>query len=173
MSQAWSKLRDVDPLADGRVRIDFSIPLDALPRIRAQLRAGEGCVSGQARFDREQGMPIAIVAFSARVVLTCQRCLARLEQPLAGESRIALVADAAEAERAPSELEAVRAPDHRVRVRDLVEEEVLLALPIVPLHRVGACAPAGQARSSAREEAALERGNRPFERLDELLKRRP
>lgn len=172
MSEVWSKLRDVDRLADGRVRIDFSIPFDELPRVRAQLReGGEGRVSGKARFDRDRDWPVADVAISARAVLTCQRCMKPLERAIESASRIVLVADAAEAERAPAELETVRAPGHRVRVRDLVEEELLLALPIVPLHPAGDCAAAGEARGSFRE-SAVEVRNRPFERLDELLRRR-
>jgi DUF177 domain-containing protein len=170
MSEAWSKLRDIDLAADGRVCIEFSITFDELPRVRPQLRRGEGCATGQARFGREQGWVIAEVEVTARAVLTCQRCLAPLEWPIASRGRVALVADAAEADRAPAQLETALAPDRRVSVRDLVEEELLLALPLCPVHEEDGCGAAGQAQSADRS-AAGEKRHRPFERLNELLKR--
>ena len=170
MSEAWSKLRDIDLAADGRVRVEFSIPFDELPRVRPQLRRGEGCVTGEVRFGREQGRAIAEVEIAARAVLTCQRCLAPLEWPIASRGRVALVADAAEADRVPAELETAHAADRRVSVRDLVEEELLLALPIAPLHEEGGCGAAWKAQGADRSTAG-EKRHRPFERLDELLKR--
>ncbi|MGH8149790.1 MAG: YceD family protein [Steroidobacteraceae bacterium] len=172
MSEDWSKLRDIEPLADGRVRIEFAIALDELPRVTPQLARTAGCVTGWARFDRERGMPVADVEVAARVALTCQRCLAPLEWPVQCRDRVALVAGAAEADRVPEGLETLLAPDHRVSVRDLVEEELLLALPIVPLHAADDCAAVHEVRSVDRDTADQER-HRPFERLDELLKRRP
>lgn len=172
MSEAWSKLRDVDQLADGRIRIDFAIPFEALPRVRPQLRGGEGCVTGLARFDRDRGWAVVEIEISARAVLTCQRCLAPLECPIDCRGRAVLVADASEADRAPAGLETVLAPNRRVSVRDLIEEEMLLALPIVPLHTEGSCSAARQTPSPDRGSAVEER-HRPFERLGELLRRGP
>ena len=52
----------------------------------------------------------------------------------AGTARVALIAAESEADRVPQEFETVLAPENRIRVRDLVEEELLLSLPLVPLH---------------------------------------
>ena len=170
MSEAWTKLRDVDLMADGRVCVDFAIALDELSRVRMQLADRGGLATGQVRFDREPGWPVAEIELAARLVLTCQRCLAPLDWPIASRGRVALVGSGEEAQRAPAELETVLAAEHRVSVRDLVEEELLLALPIVPQHIETGCAPARRARSPRRDGAGEER-NRPFERLDELLGR--
>ena len=48
-----------------------------------------------------------------------------------------LIAAEADASRVPEELEPVLAPEGRIRVGELVEEELLLTLPIVPLHAEG------------------------------------
>lgn len=184
MSEDWSKLRDVDLLADGRVRLDFEIPLAELPRLRAHLARAEGSVSGHVRFERERGVPVAAVAVACRAALTCQRCLEPLELPVQSEGRVALVADDGEADRAPAELETIHAPGHRIALRDLVEEELLLALPIVPRH-VAECGPersadgqsGGATRSPERSSGTAgsldeqEEKHRPFERLNELFKR--
>lgn len=164
MSEDWSKPRDIDPLADGRVSIDFAIAIADFPRLRPQLARADGRVTGRVRFGREQGMPVADVEVSAQAELTCQRCLAPLVWPVQSSGRVVLVADATEAERAPEGLEPLFAPDHRISVRDLAEEELLLALPIVPLHAASTCAGSG---------SAGEARHRPFERLNELLNESP
>ena len=184
MSEDWSKLRDVDLLADGRVRLDFEIPLAELPRLRAHLARAEGSVGGHVTFERERGLPIAEVAVACRAALTCQRCLEPFELPVQSEGRAVLVADDREADRAPAELETIHAPGHRIALRDLVEEELLLALPIVPRHAAAECGPersadgksgsaGSQNRSSGGEGGPDEpdEKHRPFERLNELFKR--
>jgi uncharacterized protein len=165
MSQDWSRRRDIDLLADEQAHIDFVIPLAELPRLRAQLAQADGSVSGHVRFARVEGVPVAEVSVSARVMLACQRCLAPVEYLLRSGDRVAMVADNAEADRAPTGLEATLAPDRCISARDLAEEELLLALPLVPLHDDPNCAPHG-------EGAGGEQRHRPFERLDQLLKRR-
>lgn len=173
MSDDWSELRDVDPLADGRVRIDFAIAIADFPRLRSQLARAEGEVTGRVRFGRDGGVPVADVKISARAELTCQRCLAPLACPVECDGRVAMVADTAEADRAPEGLETILAPGHRISVRDLVEEELLLALPIVPLHAGSDCPARGQVRIAGHGESPGEERHRPFERLDELFKRGP
>jgi uncharacterized protein len=174
MSQDWSRRRDIDLLADERVCLDFVIPLAELPRLRPQLAQAEGSASGRVCFEPVQRTPVAELAVSARVMLTCQRCLAAVDYWVDSKGRVAMVADGAEAERAPAGLETILAPERRISVRDLVEEELLLALPLVPLHENPRCAPAElsqPADAAAGESRGGEERQRPFERLGELLKR--
>lgn len=180
MSEDWSKLTDIDPLADGRVRIGFAIPLSEFPRLRSQLACADGAVSGHASFGRERGMPVADVEVEGSARLTCQRCLEPFDFALQSTGRVAVVADGAEADRAPVELETVLAPGHRISLRDLVEEELLLALPLVPRHPQE-CVEVPQAsageelqggeRQVADEADRSQETHRPFERLNELFKR--
>jgi uncharacterized metal-binding protein YceD (DUF177 family) len=65
----------------------------------------------------------------------------------------------------PADLEPMLAPAGRTSIAGLVTEELLLGLPIVPLH--AACAP-GRA---AEPEQDTPDTHRPFARLGELLKR--
>jgi len=168
MSEDWSKLRDVDPLADGHARVDFAIPLALFPRIAPALARKEGKATGSVQFAREAGVPIAEVSLEATLALACQRCFEALEWPVRAQERVALVAGSAEADRVPAELETILAPDHRISLRDLVEEELLLALPLVALHPQPAC---GAATAAAGPSAPAEDRQRPFAGLSELLKR--
>ncbi len=171
MPEDWSKLRDIDPLADAGAHIEFAIPLGEFPRVQAQLARTDGLARGSVRFARRQGAAIAHVQLNATPGLRCQRCLGPMRLSVTGEDTVALVADDAEAGRAPAELDTVLAPGHRISVRDLAEEELLLSLPIVALHEEGGCAPqpAREAVPEAGAEAAERQ--RPIERLGELLRR--
>jgi uncharacterized protein len=174
MSEAWSQLLDIDRLSDGRVELEFAIPLSAFPRLPPQPASSEAQIQGTARFRRAGGFAVVDLEVHGNVQLTCQRCLGPMLQPVDGEAHIALVASETEAERVPPELEPVRAPEGRIRLRDLVDEEVLLALPIVPLHESSEeCGEQLPPASSAREAEAADEGGvqRPFADLGKLLKR--
>jgi uncharacterized protein len=171
MSAAWSQLSDIDRLADGHADLDFVIPLDALPRIQAKLPGARGTVHGVAHFSRAAGLPIAQLDVQGAAELTCQRCLAPMRFAVESSSRVALVASEKQADRVPEDLEPVLAEDDRVRLQDLVEEELLLTLPIVPLHADPKdCAPVTES-ALVDEPAGTQTTQRPFERLGELLKR--
>jgi uncharacterized protein len=166
MLAAWSQLRDIDRLADGQVDVEFTIPLTELSRLPPQPAGSGEAVRGRVRFGREEGFAVAALELEGTVTLQCQRCLKPLRHRVEAQTDIALVASEADAARAPPQFEPVRAQDGRVRVRDLVEEELLLALPIAALH-------------SNLEECEMGKGDvpaapemhKPFERLGELLKR--
>jgi uncharacterized protein len=172
MSEPWSQLSDVDRLADRQADVTFEIPLSRLPRVQAKIAGAAGTVRGVARFRREAGYRVAELELEGEAKLVCQRCLAPMTWPLASETRVALVANESDADRVPQEVETVRAPDDRIRVADLVEEELLLTLPLVPLHaESGECTGQDEVPAPAQEAAPVQETQRPFERLGELLKR--
>jgi uncharacterized protein len=169
MSPPWSQPLEVDRLADGGADVDFAVPLAELSGLRS-LRAGvAGSVRGRAHFAREQERAVADLSLSGTATLQCQRCLRPMEQPLEASSRIALIASEADASRVPGDREPVLAAGGRISIADLLTEELLLLLPIVPLHREGAScasAPAPTAQVPSRGET-----HQPFAHLAELLKR--
>jgi uncharacterized protein len=173
MSAGWSKLLDVGPLADGRAELDFSIPLKEFPRVLPMLAAPDGSARGRVDFAREGRLVVAEVHVAADVKLLCQRCLAPLDWPVDSTGRAALVATAAEAGRVPETLETVLAPEYRISIRDLVEEELLLALPLVARHENDECAGGSAGTLTETGLAAEPAGetHRPFAQLGELFKR--
>lgn len=165
---AWSEPLEVDRLADGAADVDFAVPLAELAGLRS-LRGGVGgVVNGHARFAREQGMPVADLVYSGTVSLQCQRCLQPMERSLERVSHLALIASEDEADRTPAEREPVLAPGGRISIGELLAEELLLLLPIVPLHEQHECA--GESAAAEREASGGET-HRPFANLADLLKR--
>jgi uncharacterized protein len=172
MSEPWSQLSDVDRLADRQADVAFEIPLSRLPRVQAKIAGAKGTVRGVAHFRREAGFRVAEIEMEGDAKLVCQRCLSPMIWPLEGESRVAIVAAESDADRVPQEFETAHAPDDRVRVSDLVEEELLLTLPLVPLHAdPSECKAQDEAPEIHDESAPAQETQRPFERLGELLKR--
>jgi uncharacterized protein len=72
-----------------------------------------------------------------RVWLLCQRCLQPFEQPLRVSTRLRFVHGEAQAEALDAKIEEdVLALTRTLDVQELVEDELLLALPLVPRHEV-------------------------------------
>lgn len=169
MSAGWSKRRDIDPLADGQARIEFEIPLTEFARLQLPPGTGNEVAAGSVQFSRDQGFVAADLEVSASVPLICQRCLTELRHPVDSRSRVMLIGGEAEADSVPAGVETMLAHERRISLRELVEEELLLSVPIVPLHEdARLCAATLPREDAPREEPNVQR---PFERLGELLKR--
>lgn len=109
------------------------------------------------------------VGADARVSLTCQRCLKPTEDGVDVDRWIRFVATEAEAAAldADSDEDVLAMPRH-LDARELIEDELLLALPLVPRHEV--CPePLPQAVDEA--PAELEERPNPFAALAALKRR--
>jgi uncharacterized protein len=176
MSLGWSRRAPVDTLAGTETAVDFSIPLAELPRVSYELTARDGEAKGRVRFSRQLGQAVADLEVSAQPEVICQRCMQPMRWPVEVKSRIALVSDYDAADRVPEGLEVFLVEADSVSVRDLVDEEVMLALPSVPRHEEGSeCAgrrmqlPGQDVESDEPLDTQVQK---PFAQLGELLKRK-
>lgn len=104
----------------------------ALPQVQWQAQGERRAVTGG-----EAELWLALSA-DTRVWLTCQRCLQPFEVPLGLARRIRFVRGEAQAEALDADSEEdVLALSRTLDLRELVEDELLLALPLVPRH--GTC----------------------------------
>jgi uncharacterized protein len=145
--------RDFDPLrldvtafAKDAGQLEGRWPLHDLLRLRdashAEARLGEGDdVAWQARGEWRraggEGQPWLHLKASARMALVCQRCLGQVVEPLDVTRTFLFVPgeDAAAQLDADSE-DDVLALTRALDLRELIEDELLLALPLVPRHGV-------------------------------------
>lgn len=116
----------------------------------------------------ERGKPVLHCAVSGELQLKCQRCLGALVYPLNTGSELELVANEQElAEDALQDDDADRIiADTQLDVLALVEEEILLGLPLSPRHAEIEC------RAGAQDEAAKSARPNPFAVLAELKQRK-
>jgi uncharacterized protein len=160
------KLCNVAVLAQEARTVTLAVPLNRLERVAPQLINRDGMVTGSVALAMEQGRVVADVALAVQVELRCQRCLEPMQLAIETQSRVALLNSEAAADDVPPELEMALAPEGRMRLADLIEEELLLALPAAPRHE-GQC-PSQQGSSEQNEFE--EPTQRPFAALGELLK---
>lgn len=88
-----------------------------------------------------QGRPVLDVRTEATLPLVCQRCLGRMDYELRRKSRFVLVEgdqDLPDVSEEDPSIETISA-DALTDVPDIIEQEVVLGLPIAPMHRQGAC----------------------------------
>jgi len=171
MSPPWSKPLDIDRLADGEADVDFAVPLAELPRLRSKIASVEGLVRGHVHFTRESGFVVADLTMSGEATMSCQRCLEAMSEPVSSEVRVALITAEADASRVPEHLEPVLAAGGRVTIGELVEEELLLELPIVPLHAEASECVVAEEVPAVKVETPEPTTQKPFAQLGELLKR--
>src|SRR6185295_3435966 len=176
MSLGWSRRAPVDTLVGTDTAIDFKIPLAELPRVSHELIGKEGEASGHVRFSRHMGHAVADLEVKAAPEVVCQRCMQSMRWPVNVKSRIALVSDYDAADRVPDGMEVFLVEADSVSVRDLVDEEVMLALPHVPRHDDESECAGRPVRLPGQEvdaeDAAAAQVQKPFAQLGELLKRK-
>ncbi len=155
--------RSVDPERAADQRLVFVGPLDTAPLMRLrELAAGDaGRISGRLAFMRdEQGRAVMEGHAEALLPLLCQRCAAVFRFEFHADWRRIFVRSEADEQDLAEKGVDVCYHDGPLDVADVVEEELMLALPMAPRHPEGCV--------SVLQPAA---GTHPFAGLAGLLKR--
>jgi uncharacterized protein len=110
-----------------------SVPLAKLPRLSASLAETSGTLQVELQATRDgEGQDWLHGEIRGRLPLTCQRGLHAFAWDCDVAMSLALVESESEEEKLLKDTESYLVEDDELPLRDLVEEEVLLALPIVP-----------------------------------------
>lgn len=112
------------------------LPLSALPRLQGLLLDTEGEVRFALQFDGDPLLKVSYVELriDAELPLECQRSLQRFLLPVRMVQRLGLIRDEADEAALPPEYEALLVPeDGMLRPLDLVEDELVLVVPAVPI----------------------------------------
>lgn len=115
--------------------VEGRLPLSALTRLRDSLVDAEGEVSFSIEFDQDAlKVPYAELRVDAELPLQCQRSLQRFLLPVHIEQRLGLIRSEAEESALPPGYEPLLMPeDGMLRTVELVEDELILAVPVVPV----------------------------------------
>ena len=162
MASAPSDRVDCARLAADAAVLERVYPLNELSRLKDLLADARGSVKARFAFSRlEAGRIGATVAVEATPRLVCQRCLQDFDLPVTGDSEIEFAMSEGQAP-AESPREIYLMHEGSVSLREMAEEELLLALPaIVSCNTPETCgrAPTADVRQ------------RPFAVLQDLLKK--
>ena len=111
-----------------------------LPRFRDLLAADEGVIQAElALFRDEEGRYVAHVVTDSSVTVTCQRCLRPMPVALHSDSTLAVVWTDEQAAHLPASLDPLLVSEEEVSLRELVEDELILAMPPFSYHEQAAC----------------------------------
>lgn len=126
----------LNPFKAAQARREFAgtMRLSELRPVRSLIDdPGESEIAFELAFDLDdQGETRVRVHVSGEVPMVCQRTLRPFRQRIDSRSLVAIVDSEAAAERLPEDYEPLVVDEQRLRLADLVAEEVLLALPLVP-----------------------------------------
>lgn len=132
---SWYSLPDLDAFAAREAEVSGEIELKRLSRLRDMLHADEGSVRASLCFGPSQrGWVRLRLAYEATLRLVCQRCLDPMDFEARDESKLGLVETAASEALLPEDFEAVLLEEERFNPAQLLEDELLMALPLVPKH---------------------------------------
>ncbi|MBI5451522.1 MAG: DUF177 domain-containing protein [Gammaproteobacteria bacterium] len=150
-------------LVERRSTVSGMVRVAELVRLSAAVLPGDERLAVELEFDREGRTSVMRGTIRGQLRLQCQRCLNDMVLPVDIELALALVHSEDEANRLVADLEPAIVPSSStISLHELVEDEVLLVLPIVALHDDAECGiEVGQVADAAQHDEQPARPN-PF-----------
>jgi len=143
MSREFPDFVDPWKAADGQRTFQGTMPIKRMKRLLPMLApmndgqddnlTGPGEAGFSARFSYdEQGLVTIHLSVEAELLLMCQRSLAPYSEKLQRQSILAVIEDVADQDSLPELYDPVLVEHRRMALLDIVEEELILAVPQVP-----------------------------------------
>jgi uncharacterized protein len=134
--------KQVDPirLADSTAELKGSLPIKSMSRLVDSLMApdGDAAVNLQFGVDR-QGFRHIKGQVQATLTLQCQRCLQPFPYEIVSDFQYGLVDSEKESSLLPGYYDPVVVQEGTLHIPDMVEEELIVNLPIVSMHDPNDC----------------------------------
>jgi len=149
------------------------VPLSAFNRLAGLLAGTEGDCRYEIEFDRDRyGLATMQIVAEAELPMLCQRSLERFLFPVSVRQQLGLLADESEEPALPEGIEpALVGPDGELHLLELVEDELILAVPAFPVSPGSAEVEAVWSDAEADDEPEEPRIN-PFAALTALKDRK-
>ena len=170
MHETQALPKSVDPFryaASGR-QVSGHLSVRDMPRLLPDLLSDQSDVSVRLEFgvDDSIGLPWVKGELKTCVELRCQRCLESFSYDIIAGFLMGLVRRLEAAEDLPSRYDPLVVTDGILILKDMIEEELIVNLPVVPRHPPEVC----QVRFP--EETPAAKANNPFAAVDVLRKKR-
>jgi len=155
----------IEPLGLADVGRSFrgQVPVSSLLRLAPLLASSDGELSVELDFRLDERRIRTLKGtIRGNLSLVCQRCLGPLEFAIDLRITLGIVASEAELGRLPDGYEPLLVSGDPLRTFDIVEDEVLLAIPSIPMHA------AGQECEAGYENQPVPEKDNPFSVLEKL-----
>lgn len=183
MSPSWKESHGhlpatIDPiqLAERGARLTGMLPVKGMPRLAPMCLDGTGDIFVDLLFERGEGEQVFLMhgTLRARLHVMCQRCLEGMNLELEASPWFILARPGPRQDMV-NEAPDILVVDKPLLLSVLVEDELLLAMPMVPTHEVSRCPARHYVTSEvARADlSAADKGSKsPFSILSNLKKTR-
>ena len=148
-SEGADSASSIEPLVIDPVRfardgssVAGKLPLSGMPRLKDLLFNQEGAVTYAVQgYMSAKGQPVLRVSLTGDLAVPCQRCLEELRLHLDTRREIVLLPRATDADPTEGEDDDIdfMPSTSALDLHDLVEQEVVLSLPMAPRHAEAAC----------------------------------
>ena len=179
MSQRLPELIEPNRMAEtGRI-LKGALAIGKMKRL-SPLLLGESGDLGDANIELtfgvdESGQLNITGSVETDVTLQCQRCMQAMNFHIAEKISLAIIHSSEQANELPSYYEPLLVDEEMVSLPELVEDEILLALPSVPLHELDICpakpvanvVSSEQGKNGLKQQKDMERKS-PFDVLKKL-----
>lgn len=161
---------DAQKWADRAAEIHQVCSLVAFPRVRELAASPDGEVQVDCRFGRDAQWRLTLQGrLQARLALTCQRCLEAVSVPVDVTLDLLLMRSEEDADALADDADfLVLDAEGQLALADAIEDELLLGLPLVPLH--DNCESAHVNAPLEEDEPAAPARENPFQVLASLKK---
>lgn len=132
----------IDPVrfADMGNALAGTVSFSRMRRLTDAVADPSGAANVELQFDVDaQGTRVVQGRVRTDVTLICQRCLQPMVWTVDAEVNLGVVASEQGAEQLPEVYDPLLVGDDPVSLAELVEDEILLALPVFPRHEPAAC----------------------------------
>lgn len=163
---------NVEPyrLAEQNLQIDGLVKIVDMHRLNASRKLESAQPDEMAAVEMlfgvdEQGQTYVKGRLSASISLQCQRCMEPFSYEIMSDFALGIVRNLDEAQVLPKPYEPALVNDGQLALRDLIEDELILNLPIIPRHDPDTC----EVQLPVADTSwGKERGESPFQVLQTL-----
>ncbi|MBI3575163.1 MAG: DUF177 domain-containing protein [Gammaproteobacteria bacterium] len=142
----------IDPiqLAEKGAHLAGALSLKGMPRLLQACLNDGGEIQVDLQFGRDEGGDVLELQgnIRAKVHVACQRCLEPMTLELHADTRLLLLRPGERTDALAQEAEALTM-DRPVLLSELVEDELLLVMPMVPMHPLDVCPAKEQVKTPA------------------------
>lgn len=172
MSGGWPATIDPVPLAEQGATLSGELPVTSMPRLAELCLDKRGSVIIDLKFGRDgvEGLRFMRGRVQAQIGVTCQRCLEPMTLTIEIKPDLIVLR--------PGERTELEEQDNAVVVArsmplcTFVEDELLLALPMIPMHPLAQCPARDRIGAKPKAPMTKQRVN-PFAGLNALKRKEP
>ncbi len=122
-------------MANMGLLLSGQLAISSMSRLATTLHTIQGMVNVELEFGRDEGRTRYLRGrISAELTLVCQRCLQPMTLAVQVEPCLGLVTSADQIDSLPDNYEPLLVESHAMSLAAIVEDELLLGLPVAPKH---------------------------------------